>query len=491
MEKEENPVKQYQLFINGEFIPNGGREMMDVINPATEEVFAQVPKATEADVNAAVDAAYEAQKEWGKLPAIQRANYMMELVGLVRENRELFARTNTEEMGKPLAQSMDEAGWLADYIQYFAAMARHIKGEIIPSDRPNENIFLYKMPIGVVGGIMPWNFPLFLIGRKVAPALIAGDTVVLKPSSDSPVGCYEFAKLVEKSSLPKGVINVVTGSGSVVGNTLAKSPKVALISMTGSTEAGKKIMKTAADNVTKVSLELGGKAPVIIMNDCKLDETIEHVYNSRIINTGQACNCAERIYVQEGIADQFIEKIIARMEKATYGPGLGGDFDMGPLVNKQQQDHVDELVQDAIAVGAKVCCGGKKASVDGKGFFYEPTVITGCDHDMRIMREEIFGPVLPITTFKTLDEVIEKANDCNYGLTSSVYTQDFDVVMRIMNEVKFGETYVNREHFEAFQGFHQGVRQSGLGGDDGERGLDEFLETHICYVDYDLNAPGK
>ncbi len=484
-------MKQYELFINGEFIPNGDRQMLDILNPATEEVISQVPKATPEDVQAAVDAAYEAQKSWAKVPAIQRANYLMELAGLVRENRELFARTNSEEMGKPLAQSMDEAGWLADYIQYFAAMARHIKGEIIPSDRPNENIFLYKMPIGVAAGIMPWNFPLFLIGRKVAPALIAGCTVVLKPSSDSPNGCYEFAKLVAKSSLPKGVINVISGAGSVVGDGLAKNPKVALVSMTGSTEAGKKIMKAAADNITKVSLELGGKAPVIIMNDCKLDETIEHVYNSRIINTGQACNCAERIYVQEGIYDRFVEKIVARMKKATFGPGLGGTFDMGPLVNKAQQEHVDELVQDAVAHGAKVECGGHKATVNGKGFFYEPTVLTGCDHNDRIMREEIFGPVLPITKFSKLDDVIELANDCTYGLTSSIYTQDFDVVMRAMNEIKFGELYVNREHFEAFQGFHQGVRQSGLGGDDGEHGLEEFLETRICYVDYDLNAKGK
>ena len=484
-------MKQYELFINGTFVPNGDREMLDVINPATEEVISQVPKATEADVAAAVDAAFEAQKSWGKLPAITRANYLMELAGLVRENRELFARTNTEEMGKPLAQSMDEAGWLADYIQYFAAMARHIKGEIIPSDRPNENIFLYKMPIGVVAGIMPWNFPLFLIGRKVAPALIAGDTVVLKPSSDSPNGCYEFAKLVAKSSLPKGVINVVTGSGGVVGDALSGNPKVALVSMTGSTGAGKKIMKKAADNVTKVSLELGGKAPVIVMNDCKLDETVEHVYNSRIINSGQVCNAAERIYVQEDIAEIFIEKTIERFKKATFGPGLGGAFDLGPMVNKAQQEHVDEMVQSAVKEGATIRLGGHKATVDGKGYYYEPTVITGCTHDMTIMREEIFGPVLPISTFKTLDEAIEKANDCVYGLTSSIYTQDFDTVMRAMNEIKFGETYVNREHFEAFQGFHQGVRQSGLGGDDGEHGLDEFLETHICYVDYDMKAPRK
>ena len=267
-------MKQYQLFINGEFVPNGDREMADVVNPATEQVIAQVPKATEADVAAAVDAASEAQKSWAKLPAIERAGYLEELEALVRENQELLAQTNTDEMGKMINQSRDEAGWLAEYIKYYSQFARHIKGEIIPSDRPNENIFLYKKPIGVVAGIMPWNFPLFLIGRKVAPALIAGDTVVLKASSDSPMGCYEFAKLVEKSSLPKGVINVVSGSGALVGNALSGNDKVALVTMTGSTPVGKAIMKNAADHVARVSLELGGKAPVIVMNDCKLDETV-------------------------------------------------------------------------------------------------------------------------------------------------------------------------------------------------------------------------
>ena len=479
-------MKQTQLFINGVFLDNGNREMRDNINPATEEAISQFPLATEEDVAAAVDAAYEAQKAWEKIPPIERAGYLMELVKLLQDNQELMARTTSEEMGKPLSQAMDEAGWLPAYIQYMAAQARHMKGEIIPSDRPNENILLYKMPIGVAGQIMPWNFPLFLIGRKVAPALVAGCTVVLKASSDCPNGAYEFAKLVEKSSLPKGVINVITGSGSLTGNALAGNPKLGIVTITGSTEVGKKIMKAAAENVTKVSLELGGKAPVIVMNDCKLDETVEHVYNSRIINTGQVCNAAERVYVQEGIAEEFTKKIIERMSKTTYGPALAGDFDMGSMVNKAQQEHVDELVRSAVAEGATVACGGHKATVDGKGYFYEATVVTGCTHDMRIMREEIFGPVLPIATFATFDEAVEMANDCEYGLTSSIYTTDYDTVMRAMNEIKFGETYVNREHFEAFQGFHQGVRGSGIGGEDGERGLEEYLETHINYVDYDL-----
>ena len=480
-------MKEVQLFINGEFLDNGDREMRDNVNPATEEVISRFPMATEADVEAAVDAAYEAQKSWEKVPAIERANYLMELVELLKENQELLARTTSEEMGKPLAQAMDEAGWLPAYVQYMAAQARHLKGQIIPSDRPNENIFLYKMPIGVAGQIMPWNFPLFLIGRKVAPALIAGCTVVLKASSDCPNGAYEFAKIVEKSSLPKGVINVITGSGALTGNALASNPKISIVTITGSTEVGKKIMKAAADNVTKVSLELGGKAPVIVMNDCKLDETVDHVVASRVINTGQVCNAAERVYVQEGIAEEFTKKVIEKMKTLTYGPALAGTFDMGSMVNKAQQEHVDEMVQSAIAEGATVACGGHKAQVDGKGWFYEPTVITGCTHDMRIMRDEIFGPVLPITTFKTLDEAIEMANDSVYGLTSSIYTTDYDTVMRAMNEIKFGETYVNREHFEAFQGFHQGVRQSGIGGEDGELGVEEYLETHVCYVDWDTS----
>ena len=222
------------------------------------------------------------------------------------------------------------------------------------------------------------------------------------------------------------------------------------------------------------------------MNDCKLDETVEHVINSRVYNSGQVCNAAERVYVQSGIADEFVAKIVERMKKVTYGPALGGDFDMGPMVNKKQQEHVIELVQSAIDEGAKIECGGNAVTVDGKGYFFEPTVITGVKHESRVMVEEIFGPVLPITTFETLDEAIEMANDCEFGLTSSIFTTDYDTVMRAMNEIKFGETYVNREHFEAFQGFHQGVRGSGIGGEDGERGLEEYLETHINYIDYDL-----
>lgn len=477
-------MKQYQLFINGEFVDNGDREMIDVINPATEEVISQVPKATEADVAAAVDAAYEAQKEWGKLPPIARAEWLNKLADKVDENRELFAQTNTAEMGKRINESRDEATWLGVYLRYYASLARTIKGEIISSDAPNENIFLYKKPIGVCAGIMPWNFPLFLIGRKVAPALVCGDTVVLKPSSDSPNGCFEFAKLCKEIGLPKGVVNVVSGSGSVVGNELSGNKKVAMVSMTGSTPVGKQIMRNCAENVTKVSLELGGNAPFIAMNDCDLDATVENCFNSRYYNCGEVCNAAERVYVQSGIYDEFVAKMTERVKAAKAGDPLDESVDMGPMVNAKQREIVLDLIQSARDEGANIVVGGN--AIEGKGYFIEPTLVVDCDHDMRIMREEIFGPVMAISKFETLDEAIEKANDTDYGLTSSIHSTDFDTVMRGLNEINFGEIYVNRHHFEAFQGFHAGVRQSGLGGDDGEHGLEEFLETHIAYVDYKL-----
>ncbi|WP_350454942.1 aldehyde dehydrogenase [Slackia heliotrinireducens] len=477
-------MKQYQLYINGEFLDNGDREMLDVVNPATEEVISQVPKATEEDVAAAVDAAYEAQKAWGKVPAIERAEWLNKLADKVDENRELFAQTNTAEMGKRINESRDEATWLGVYLRYYASLARTIKGEIITSDSPNENIFLYKKPIGVCAGIMPWNFPLFLIGRKVAPALVCGDTVVLKPSSDSPNGCFEFAKLCDEIGLPKGVVNVVSGSGAVVGNGLSANPKVAMVSMTGSTPVGKQIMKNCAENVTKVSLELGGNAPFIAMDDCDLDATIENCFNSRYYNCGEVCNAAERVYVQAGIYDEFVAKMTERVAAAKAGDPLDESVDMGPMVNAKQREIVLDLIQSARDEGAKIVVGGN--AIEGKGYFIEPTLIVDCDHDMRIMREEIFGPVMAVSKFETLDEAIEKANDTNYGLTSSIHTTDFDTAMRGLNEINFGEIYVNRHHFEAFQGFHAGVRQSGLGGDDGEHGLEEFLETHIAYVDYKL-----
>jgi lactaldehyde dehydrogenase/glycolaldehyde dehydrogenase len=473
---------RHQMLIDGELVAS--QKTIAVINPTTEEVISEVPSGTLEDVNAAVLAAEKAQKSWSQLPAIERAQYLREIAQAIRADREHLARVITEEQGKILSLAEVEVDFSADYLDYMAEFARRYEGEIIQSDRRGENILLFKHPIGVIAGILPWNFPFFLIVRKMAPALVTGNTIVIKPSSETPNNAFEFAKIVAKSRLPKGVFNLVSGKGSVVGDGLARHPKVGMVSLTGSVEGGIAVMRAAADNVTKVSLELGGKAPAIVMQDADLDLAVKSIRASRIINSGQVCNCAERVYVQESIAHRFIEQMKKAMEKTVVGDPFQKESEMGPMVSQAQMDSVDKAVQTAVAEGAELLCGGKKYD-DRKGYFYSPTVLTRCRQDSQVMQQEVFGPVLPITTFKDLDEAIEDANDCQYGLTSSIYTRSLDVAMRACNEIKFGETYVNRENFEAMQGFHAGWRKSGIGGADGKHGLEEYLQTHVVYMNYD------
>jgi len=483
-----NPIqidlRHYEMLIDGEFVAS--KKTLTVTNPTTGQVISEFPNGTPEDANRAVLAAERAQKSWAKLPAIKRAGYLREIANLLRANRESLAHVITEEQGKILSLAQVEVDFSADYLDYMAEFARRYEGEIIQSDRPGENILLYKMPIGVVAGILPWNFPFFLIVRKMAPALVTGNTIVIKPSSETPNNAFEFAKLVAQSSLPKGVFNLVSGSGAVIGKALAENPKVGMISLTGSVEGGVAVMRAAAENVTKVSLELGGKAPAIVMADADIDSAVRAIHASRIINSGQVCNCAERVYVHESVADEFVAKITAAMQKTVVGDPFDPATEMGPLVSKRQLELVGEAVKRALEQGAELKCGGGPSNA-GAGYFFEPTVLTNCRQDSAIMQQETFGPVLPITTFKTLDEAIDFANDCEYGLTSSIYTRSLDVAMRAANELKFGETYVNRENFEAMQGFHAGWRKSGIGGADGKHGLEEYLQTHVVYMNYDLN----
>ncbi len=483
MSATEMSVQRYEMLIDGEFVASASA--LQVVNPASEKVISEFPACTVEDVNRAVLAAERAQKSWASLPAIRRAGYLREIAMLIRANRESLARVITEEQGKILALAQVEVDFSADYLDYMAEFARRYEGEIIQSDRPGENILLYKMPIGVIAGILPWNFPFFLIVRKMAPALVTGNTIVIKPSSETPNNAFEFVRLVAQSSLPKGVFNLVSGSGPVVGKALASHPKVGMVSLTGSVEGGVAVMRAAADNVTKVSLELGGKAPAIVMGDADIDLAVRAIRASRIINTGQVCNCAERVYVHESAAKEFTEKIVAAMRQTVVGDPLAADTEMGPLVSKRQRELVHAAVEQALKDGAELKCGGNYES--RTGYYYQPTVLTHCRQETGIMQKETFGPVLPIATFRTLDEAIGYANDCEYGLTSSIYTRSLDAAMRASNELKFGETYVNRENFEAMQGFLAGWRKSGIGGADGRHGLDEYLQTHVVYMNYDLN----
>jgi lactaldehyde dehydrogenase/glycolaldehyde dehydrogenase len=475
-------MRNYDNFINGKFTPSAGRDRITCINPSTGEAICTVPESTTDDVEAALAAATAAQKEWAKRPAVERGRVLREIAAKIRENVEDLARIITEEQGKILDLARVEVSFTADYLDYMAEWARRIEGEILESDRPGETIFLFRQPIGVIGGILPWNFPFFLIARKAGPALVTGNTIVIKPSEETPHNAVKFCELMARTSLPPGVINIVHGRGAGAGKALSSSSKIGMISFTGSVETGAAIMSAAAPNITKVNLELGGKAPAIVMADADVDLAVRAVKSSRIINSGQVCNCAERIYVQSSVADQFVEKLTAAMRGTRFGNPLGDDaVEYGPLINQAGYKKVDSLVRAAVAAGASVVTGGKRGG-DETGYYYEPTVLANCRQDMDIIRREVFGPVAPVVTFHDLDQAITYANDSDYGLTSSIYTRDLNTALRACQEIRFGETYINRENFEAMQGFHAGWRKSGIGGADGKHGLYEFTQTHVVYM---------
>jgi len=477
-------TRKLQNFIDGRFVSSDGLEHLDVRNPANNELLAQIPLSDQAAVDEALQAARRAQPAWEALPAIQRAGYLRKIAALIRANADPLADTITREQGKVLGLAQVEVAFTADYMDYMAEWARRIEGEVIPSDRVGESIFLMRRAIGVTAGILPWNFPFFLIARKMAPALITGNTIVIKPSEETPINAYDFARLVEQAELPPGVFNLVGGNGAGAGAHLAGSPVVNLVSFTGSVATGKRIMAAAAPNLTRVNLELGGKAPAIVSAKADLDLAAKAICDSRVINSGQVCNCAERVYVERAVAHAFIDKVTARMADVRYGdPIADPTVHMGPLVNRQGLDKVAAMVERARGAGAEVILGGSVAPVD-QGYHYLPTVVANCRHDMEIMRAEIFGPVLPIQVVDSVEEAIGFANDSDYGLTSSIFTRDLNEAMQACNGLRFGETYVNREHFEAMQGYHAGRRHSGIGGADGKHGLLEYTETQVVYMQH-------
>lgn len=472
----------YAHYINGRFVSSTSGDPIVVLNPATGEQIASVPEAPDSLVDEAVAAARKAQPAWAALPAIERANHVRSVAAKVRDNTAHLVETLMREQGKIRDLATFEVTAMAQYLDYMAEWARRIEGEILTSDRPGETILLNRVPIGVVAGILPWNFPFFLIGRKLAPALVAGNTIVIKPSEETPLNAFIFAQLAHEAGLPPGVFNMVSGRGRTTGATLSSHPGIDLVSFTGSVPTGSAIMQAAAKNLTRINLELGGKAPAIVLRDADIDLATRAITQSRIINTGQVCNCAERIFVERSVADQFVEKFIGRMSVVRYGDPLAEQgLDMGPLVSLTQRDKVAAIVERAKKDGATVALGGKIAERN-RGYHYEPTVLLNCRPDMEIMQKEIFGPVAPIMVVDSDDEAILHANDTEYGLTSSLFTRDLNKAMKVTRALQFGETYVNRENGEAFQGFHAGRKKSGIGGADGKHGLYEYMETQAVYL---------
>lgn len=474
-------IKTYQQFIAGSFFSTANH--IEVLNPCTEDVIALAPRGTKEDADKAIAAAKAAQPKWGLLPAVERAEYLKKMAQVIRENRVFLAETLATEQAKVMGLAQVEIDVTAVYFDYYAGLARSYEGEIIQSDRPNEQMMLHKLPIGVAVGICPWNFPFFVMARKIAPSLLTGNSCVVKVSEETPMVCFEFARLIENIGLPKGILSIVTGLGHEIGQALTENPSVGIISLTGSVGAGQKVMETAAKNITKVSLELGGKAPAIVCKDADLDLAVKAIVASRIIYSGQVCNCTERVYVEEEVYDEFMTKLLPAMKAVRVGDArTDTKADMSAQINKTQLMKIDAMVKRAVEQGGEVLLGGRASSKFEKGYYYEPTVITNVEQDHEVMQNETFGPILPVMKVSSFDQALDFANDSEYGLTSSIYTNDINKILRATKELLFGETYVNRENFEAIQGFHAGFRKSGIGGADGKHGLEEYLQTKVMYI---------
>ena len=479
-------VAHYRMYIDGQWYDSESGETINVASPTTEEILYSVPKGNQQDAQFALESAQKAQTAWAAMPAVQRGELLAKFADLIRENREQLAKILTQEMGKTYSLALGEVDVSADFINFPAQAARRIEGDILPSDVPGEHIMIHKIPYGVCVGIAAWNFPLALACRKIGPALTTGNVMVVKPPSVTPVALLALGELAKKAGIPPGVLNLVTGSGTTMGEELVTNPITRLVTMTGSTDTGQEIFRKAADRLTAVRLELGGKAPFILLDDGDVDAAVEAAVVSRHLNSGQVCTCPERFYIHELVYDEFLEKYKSSVAKLKIGDPMQEDTDIGPKVNAYETDQLEKIVNEAVDAGAKIELGGKRP--DGpefaKGHWYEPTILTNCNHEMAVMRDEVFGVVSPFMKIKDYDEALVLANDSEYGLAAFLFTRDHRKIQRAVLELEFGEIYVNRPMGEQRQGFHNGHKLSGTGGEDGRYGMENYLEKKTMYVNF-------
>ncbi len=474
-------MEQKPMYINGEWV--NLNEQINVINPATREIFAQVPKGGKEQATCAVDAAYEAFQAWSKLTAYERASYLKKWHQLIHEHREEIAKIMTTEQGKPFPEALGEVNYANSFVEWYAEEGKRVYGETIPASFQNKRIFVLKQPVGVIAAITPWNFPAAMITRKVAPALAAGCTAVVKPASQTPLTALKLAELAHEAGIPKGVLNIVTGSAKAIGDAWLEDSRVRKISFTGSTEIGKELMRKAADTVKKVSLELGGHAPFIVMDDANLNKAVEAVIASKFRNAGQTCICTNRVYVHENIYESFAEKFTKAVSTLKIGNGLQDGTNIGPLIDENAIEKVQEHLQDALAKGGEILFGGQLRN-DLEGYFIEPAVIGKANDEMLCMQEETFGPVAPITTFKTMEEAIERANNTPYGLAAYVFTENISQAIHISEQLEYGIVGLNDGLPSVAQAPFGGFKESGIGREGSHYGIDEYLE--IKYISLGL-----
>ena len=466
-------------YINGEWVAADSGETFAVNNPASGEVIAQVAKCGAAETARAIEAAYKAQQTWKLKTAKERAALLRAWFNLIMANQEDLAGILTAEQGKPLAEARGEIAYGANYVEWFAEEAKRVYGDTIPQPSNDKRLLVIKQPVGVVGAITPWNFPSAMLTRKLGPALAAGCTVVCKPANATPLSAFALALLAERAGIPAGVINVIAGKTSEIGAQLTGNELVRKVTFTGSTPVGKQLMKECADTVKRTSMELGGNAPFIVFDDADVDAAVAGAMASKYRNAGQTCVCSNRLLVQSGIYDAFTTKLSEAVRALTVGDGTGDDVTIGPLIDQKAANDVCALIDDAVAAGATAVVGGGASSLGGS--FVEPTVLTGVNRDMRVFREEIFGPVAPLVRFETEQEALELANDTEVGLASYVYTRDIGRVWRVSEGLEYGIVGINEGIISNEMAPFGGIKESGSGREGSKYGLEDYLDVkYLC-----------
>ncbi|WP_426945114.1 NADP-dependent succinate-semialdehyde dehydrogenase [Pseudomonas oryzihabitans] len=468
-----------QAYVDGAWIDADSGATVKVDNPATGETLGTIPKLGRAETKRAIDAANRALPAWRALTAKERSAKLRRWYELMIENQDDLGRLMTMEQGKPLAEAKGEIAYAASFIEWFAEEAKRIYGDTIPGHQADKRILVIKQPIGVTAAITPWNFPTAMITRKAGPALAAGCTMVIKPASQTPYSALALVELAERAGIPKGVLSVVTGSAAEIGAELTESPIVRKISFTGSTEIGAKLMEQSAPTIKKLSLELGGNAPFIVFDDADLDKAVEGAIASKYRNAGQTCVCVNRLYIQDGVYDAFAEKFKAAVAKLKVGNGLEEGVTIGPLIDAKAAAKVKEHIDDAVSQGAKVIAGGK-AHANG-GSYFEPTILADVPKSAKVSKEETFGPLAPLFRFKDEAEVIELANDTEFGLASYFYARDLSRVFRVAEALEYGMVGINTGLISNEVAPFGGVKASGLGREGSKYGIEEYLEIkYLC-----------
>lgn len=474
-----------QMYIDGEWVDSSAGEKLKKFNPTTGKLLEEFPAGKKADVDRAIDAAESSFEKWFEMGSVARSKIMYKARELMERDRKELENIIISENGKVSKEAAGEVNGVLDQVQYYAEFARKITGDIVESDQEDRKIFQYKVPYGVVIALTPWNFPAGMVVRKLTPALMTGNSVVLKPSSDTPGSAEWLVRKYIEAGVPKGVLNFVTGRGSDIGDYIVSHKKVSLVTLTGSTEVGQRIMEKASANMSKLILELGGKAPFMVWKDADIRSTLKALLWAKFWNVGQSCIAAERLYVHEDIYDTFMKKFAEVTGKLKVGDPRSSD--VGPLINSSALKTTEHFVEDARNSGMEVLVGGKRPSLGADyegGYFFEPTIIGDAPQDSSLFQDEIFGPVIGAARVSSIDELFTKANDSKYGLSSYLFTKDPELIFKASDKIRFGELYVNTSGPEESQGYHTGFRLTGQAGEGSKYGIEEYVKLKNVYVGY-------